>query len=224
MIRKIVQRLNFYRSIRFFRYIYLNFFCKSVVRMDNSRLIPYKGAVIDIEPGAKLIVGGGDVEIGCDLLNGSVMETRVRLRRDAVWNSKGGCRVSYGSTVEVLSGGIIDSQFFTMNSDCVLIAAKSINLGCDVMIGRGVVIYDSDHHTIRDPQGVTTNADAPVKIGDHVWLATHATVLKGSTIGHGSIIGANATVHGDVPANTIYQENKSRTEYGSWSREHPYEH
>lgn len=73
MIRKIVQRLNFYRSIRFFRYIYLNFFCKSVVRTDNSRLIPYKGAVIDIEPGAKLIIGGGDVEIGCDLMNGSVM-------------------------------------------------------------------------------------------------------------------------------------------------------
>ena len=185
-------------------------------------MIPYKGAVIDIEPGAKIILGGGDMEIGCDLLKGSREETRVRLRKHAIWSSEGGCRISYGATVEVLSGGLLDNQFFTMNSGSVLIVAKRIRLGHDVMIGRGVVIYDSDHHTIRNPQGELRNPDAPVTIGDHVWLATHVTVLKGTTIGSASMVAAGTTVRGTMPANSLCQTDRIRQDYGVWSREHPH--
>lgn len=221
MIRKLLQKYDFYRKIRFFRYIQLNFFCKNVIRTDRSLLIPYKGTVIDIEPGAKLILGGGDMEIGCDLLRKSKAETRMRLRKGATWSNEGGCRLSYGTTVEVLSGGVLDSQFFTMNTGSVLIAAKKIAMGHDVMIGRNVVVYDSDHHVIRNEDGNITNPDATVSVGDHVWLATNVTVLKGSEIGSNSIIAANTVVHSRVPADTLYQTGKNRQNYGTWSREHP---
>jgi acetyltransferase-like isoleucine patch superfamily enzyme len=89
------------------------------------------------------------------------------------------------------------------------------------MIGRGVVIYDSDHHTICNATGEITNPDAPVAIGDHVWLATNATVLKGATIGSGSIISANSVVHGNIPGNCLYRAGNIRENYGSWTREHP---
>ena len=221
MIRKLLQKFNFYKKIRIFQYIYWNFFSKSIVRTDQSLLIPYKGAVIDIEPGAKLILGGGDMEIGCDRLKGSKAETLIRLRGNAIWSSEGGCRISYGSTVEILSGGILDSLFFTMNSGSVLVDAKKISLGRDVMIGRGVVIYDSDHHTICNVAGETTNPDAPVIIGDHVWLATNSSVLKGTTIGAGSVIAANSTAHGCIPGDCIYKASYIRENYGSWRREYP---
>ncbi len=226
MIKKIIQRLKFYRQICFFRYVYLNHFCKSVIRTDQSRIIPYKGAVIDLAAGAKLYVGGGDLEIGCDRLCGSHAETRVRLRENAVWSSEGGCRLSYETTVEVLSGGFLDSQFFTMNTGSVLIAAKAIALGRDVMIGRNAVIYDSDHHTICNDRQETTNPDAKVTIGDHVWLATNAMVLKGTTIGEGSMIAANAVVHGTVPPDSQYMVKTMpviRANYGAWKRTHPEE-
>lgn len=221
MIQKILRRLDFYRKIRFFRYIYLNNFCKNIVRTDRSRIIPYRGTVLDLEPGSRIYLGGGDVELGCDRLRGSRAETLVRLRKNAVWSNEGGCRISYGATVEILSGGLLDSQFFTMNSGSVLIVAKEIHLGYDVMIGRGVVLYDSDHHTIRNPQGVVTNCDAPVSIGDHVWLATNVTVLKGTVIGFGSMAAAGTTVRGTVPSNAICQGDRLRPNYGTWSREHP---
>ena len=221
MVKKLLQKLEFYRRIRFFRYIHLNFFCKNVIRTDRSRLIPYKGAAIDIASNAKIILGGGDVEVGCDLLKGSKAETRIRLRENAVWSSEGGCRISYGSTVEILSGGMFDTQFFTMNSNSVLVAAKKISLGRDVMIGRGVVIYDSDHHTIRNVAEETINPDAPVAIGDHVWLATNSSVLKGTTIGAGSIVSAYSTAHGSIPGDCLYKAGILREHYGSWSREHP---
>ena len=221
MIRKIKQRFNFYRKIRFFQYIYLNYFCKNVIRTDQSRLIPYRGAVLDLEPSAKLYIGGGDVELGCDRLKGSKAETLVRLRNRAVWSSEGGCQISYGATVEVLSGGLLDNRFFTMNSGSVLIAAKNIRLGHDVMIGRGVVIYDSDHHAVRNHRGEVHNPDAPIIIGDHVWLATNVTVLKGTTIGAGSMAAAGTTVRGTVPANVICHGDRLLPNYGTWSREHP---
>ena len=156
MINKIVQRLRFYRSIRFFHYLYLNHFCSRVIRTDQSRIIPHRGAVVELEPGAKLYLRGGDLELGCDRLRHSREETLVRLRRDAVWSCDGGCRISYGATIEVLTNALLDSGFFTMNSRSVLVTAKRIRRGWDVMIGRGVVIYDSDHHTIRNAQGQIT--------------------------------------------------------------------
>lgn len=221
MIRKIMQRLKFYTTVRFIPYLYLNHFCKNVIRTDQSHVIPYRGAVLDLEPGARLYLGGGDLELGCERLKGSKTETLVRLRRNAVWSIEGGCQISYGSTVEVLSGAMLDTQFFTMNSGSVLIAAKKICLGHDVMIGRGVVVYDSDHHAVRNSSGEIRNPDAPVIIGDHVWLATNVTVLKGTTIGAGSMAAAGMTVRGTVPANTLCQGDKLRPDYGTWSREHP---
>ena len=221
MISKIFQRIKLYRQLRLFQYIYLNHFCKQVVRTDNSHILPYKGCVLDLAPSARIYLGGGDLEVGCDRLKGSKAETLVRLRENAIWSSEGGCRISYGSTIEILHNAILDSQFFTMNSNSTLIAAKKICLGQDVMIGRGVIIYDSDHHTIRNIQGDVTNSDTPIFVGDHVWLATNTTVLKGSTIGSGSVVAANSLVHGSVPSNAIYQSARMKENYGTWSRDHP---
>ena len=221
MISKIFQRIKLYRQLRLFQYIYLNHFCKQVVRTDNSHILPYKGCVLDLAPSARIYLGGGDLEVGCDHLKGSKAETLVRLRENAIWSCEGGCRISYGSTIEILHHAILDSQFFTMNSNSTLIAAKKIRLGLDVMIGRGVIIYDSDHHTIRNIQGEVTNSDAPIFVGDHVWLATNTTVLKGSTIGSGSIVAANSVVRGAIPSGSLYQPLKTKANYGTWSREHP---
>ena len=97
MISKIFQRIKLYRQLRLFQYIYLNHFCKQVIRTDNSRILPYKGCVLDLAPSARIYLGGGDMELGCDRLKGSKAEMRVRLRENALWSSEGGCKVSYGS-------------------------------------------------------------------------------------------------------------------------------
>lgn len=224
MWNKIVQRLKFYRRVQFWQYVYLNYFCKQVIRTDQSHIIPYKNAVLDLAPTSKIYVGGGDLEIGCDRLKKSKEETRVRLREAAVWSNEGGCRISYGATVEVLHSGILDTQFFTMNSSSVLIAAKHIRLGQDVMIARNVVIYDSDYHSMLNPQHKTINQDKPIYIGDHVWLTTNVTVLKGTVIGRNCLIGANTVLHGQIPCNTLCKMSSTlelQENYGSWNRQHP---
>lgn len=224
MWSKIIQRLRLYSKIRFVQYVYLNYFCKNVIRTDQSHIIPYKNAVLDLAPSSKIYVGDGDLEIGCDRLKGSKTETLIRLRENAVWSSEGGCRISYGATIEVLQNALLDTQFFTVNSNSVLITAKRIQIGRDVMIARNVVIYDSDHHTMTSRKDEVSNPDRPIQIGDHVWLTANVTVLKGTTIGNNCVIGSSSVVHGNIPANTLYQNVGSasmKENYGSWNRSHP---
>lgn len=224
MIKKMMQRIRLYASLNLVQYVYLNHFCKNVIRTDRSHIFPYKHAVLDLAPTAKIYLGGGDIEIGCDRMKGSKTETRVRLRDHAVWSSEGGCKLYYGATVELLHDAQLHNQYFTLNTGSTIVAAKRIQLGHDVMIGRNVVVYDSDHHSLTDDQGNMVNPDMPVVIGDHVWLATNVTVLKGTTIGSGCMIAANAVARGTIAPDTMVQtvhENRKRENYGSWNRKHP---
>lgn len=194
-MRSLLQKLLLFKNVKILQFIYLNYFCKSVQRTGKGRIIPYKYAVIDLEEGSKIVIGDGNLRIGTDQLHGSKAETYLRLREKARWDAIGGCSILYGATLEVLQNAIFSSGFFTMNSGSVLIAAKRIQLGNDVMIARNVVIYDSDFHALGAETDVSA---APVVIGDHVWIATNAMILKGVSIGAGSVIAANTLVSGNV--------------------------
>ena len=221
MLIKIRNRISFYRSIRLFQYLYLNYFCTSVTRSDHSRIIPYKNAVLDLSKSARIVVKKGDIELGCDLLKGSKAETRVRLREGAVWNSLGGCKISYGCTLEILHNGELNTNYFTMNSNSTIITAEKSTLKDDVMISRNVLIYDSDFHPIMDAGETVQNPPEPVTIGKHVWIGANSIILKGVTIGRNTVIGAGSLVFSNVKDNQIYKTERKiilNDNYGSWRR------
>ena len=214
--------ISFLKKVNIFDFFYLNYFCKSIIRTDHYKVIPYKNAVIEIPKTAKIYVESGDIEIGCDVLRKSHEETRIRLGENAIWTSKGGCKISYGSTIEVLNNAVLNSDYFTMNCNSVLVSAKRIDIGQDVMLGRNVVIYDSDFHTLIGKNGEVLNPSASVKIENHVWLGTNVMVLKGTIIGKNSVVGANTIVKKKITEGVIYktkQEGLIRDEVGKWNRE-----
>lgn len=88
-------------------------------------------------------------------------------------------------------------------SGSVIAAAKSISLGRNVRCGANTLITDSDWHA----GDARTGADAPVTIGDNVWLGYGVKVLKGVTIGENSLIGACSVVTKDIPANVVAAGN-----------------
>ncbi|MBI2685995.1 MAG: acyltransferase [Acidobacteria bacterium] len=111
--------------------------------------------------------------------------------------------------------GILRIESNTSIGDFATIAAEeSIVIGRDVMMAESVSIRDFDHCYGRGDvpmhaQGMVTS---PVRIQDDVWIGTNVTILKGSEIGQGCIIGANAVVKrqlepfaiaAGVPARTI---------------------
>lgn len=81
----------------------------------------------------------------------------------------------------------------------VHIAAKSsITIGKNVRIAPYTLIMDSDFHDIREH--TSDGLCAPIIIEDNVWIASRAIILKGVTIGKGSVVAAGAVVTKSVPA------------------------
>lgn len=224
MKESIKRRYEFIKKIRIFHFFYLNYFCKNVVRKDGSKLIPYKNAVIELHRTSQIVLCRGDIELGCDLVRGSKAETRLRLKQGAKWNSDGGCKISYQSTLELLNDAELRSGYFTMNSNSTIVAANKMTLGQDVMISRNVIVYDSDFHSILSENDICANKNKEVVIGDHVWLAANTMVLKNSKIGNGTIISAGSIVRTTISSDSIYNCNSSepiKKLNGKWIRDIP---
>ncbi|WP_241988658.1 putative colanic acid biosynthesis acetyltransferase [Cryobacterium breve] len=77
---------------------------------------------------------------------------------------------------------------------------EPVVIGSDVCISQGVLLCTGSH----DRTSQTFEFDnAPIVVEDGAWIAARATVLRGSRIGHDSVIGATALVTGNVPARAV---------------------
>lgn len=89
-------------------------------------------------------------------------------------------------------------------------AASEVTIGAGTIIGADCLITDTDFHL---PTGLYTWSNSlletskPVHIGKGCFLGARCIILKGVTIGDGSIIGAGAVVTRDVPAEHLAAGN-----------------
>ena len=89
-------------------------------------------------------------------------------------------------------------------SGTVIAAAKSVRIGNDVICGANSTITDTDFHFSDPLKRQNKHAPAgPVVIEDNVWLGLNVTVLKGVTIGKGSVVATNSTVVKSIPAGVL---------------------
>ena len=196
-MRLFFKRLQNICNIDILVYLKLNYFSNKIVKMGKGRIIPYKGAIIEMAPGSVIYIGDNDVLIGTNKLKHSKAETYIRLRENSLWDAQYGCAVSFGSTIEVLKNARLETGYFTMNSFSTIVSSRSITLGNDVMIARDVIIYDSDFHQIKVKKR-SLEKSLPVTIGNHVWLGSRSIILKGVAIGRNSIVAAGAIITEDV--------------------------
>jgi acetyltransferase-like isoleucine patch superfamily enzyme len=78
-------------------------------------------------------------------------------------------------------------------------ASLSISVGVESMIGPFCYITDHDHGTgVAGPISAQALVEAPVKVGNNVWIGAHVVILKGVSIGDNAVIGAGAVVTTDV--------------------------
>lgn len=87
-----------------------------------------------------------------------------------------------------------------------------VEIGDDCIFADEAYVGDFDHRT-DDPitpiqrQGIVKS---PVRIGPDCWIGTKAVILRGSTIGGGSVIGASAVVRGRFPECSVIVGNLAR--------------
>lgn len=89
------------------------------------------------------------------------------------------------------------------NHNCSLTAKETIAIGDNVVIANNVVIVDHDHRFCST--GVTNGYTvAPVCIKENVWIGANSVILKGVTIGEGTVIAAGSIVNKSIPARELW--------------------
>lgn len=112
------------------------------------------------------------------------------------------------------------------------ICRTRIDVGNDVTMAWGITLYDHDSHSTNweyrqhdneqcyndyiETGCNITNKDwahinsAPIRIEDKVWIGMDVLVLKGVTIGEGSVVAARSVVTKDVPPFSLVAGNPAR--------------
>ena len=99
-----------------------------------------------------------------------------------------------------------------ISSSCIW-ARSSIRIGRRVNIGANCIILDHDAHSL-DPErrlsysdDYASTATSPVEIGDDVLVGTSCIILKGVSIGRGSVLGAGSVLTRSIPEGELWAGN-----------------
>ena len=93
-----------------------------------------------------------------------------------------------------------------LNRATMIDASERIEIGANAMIGPFCYITDHDHKAGSADELIAK----PTRIGERVWLGAHVSVLKGVTIGDGSVVGAGSVVTKSLPAGVVAVGNPAR--------------
>ena len=124
-----------------------------------------------------------------------------------------GDRVRVRGRVTINGGGLVTVGADTLLNGCWIGGRTSVTIGAGCLISD-CDITDSDFHNLEpsrrhEPPGERTQR--PVHLGENVWVGAHAIVLKGSTIGRNSVVGAGAVVRGEVPSDVVVRRQPSQS-------------
>lgn len=149
--------------------------------------------MVDIERGGKMIIG-----------------THFRMNNGRYYNKIGR---QQPCMFIVKCNGVLRMGDHVGASATAFVCSLSITIGDHVKFGGNCVIYDTDFHSLNyldrrneteDPSKVRS---APVVIENDVFIGAHSIILKGVTIGKGSIIAAGSVVSRSVPVGEIWGGN-----------------
>lgn len=141
---------------------------------------------------------------------------RKRIRPCTFWigdNARFSCKgfsMYEGASVVLLEGASLTIGRNSYMNDSLIQCANQISIGDDCAIAGDVLIQDTDFHPMLDEKGEERPYVKPINIGNHVWICAKATILKGITIGDGSVVAAGAVVTKDVPPRCLVGGNPAR--------------
>ncbi|SCP99688.1 acyltransferase [Anaerobium acetethylicum] len=135
-----------------------------IVIGDLSRVVDCR---IEITGNDNVIHLGDKVNINKTIINIAGDKNEFRMDR-------------YSSTNANVEFGIMDGTKLLIGEDC--------------MISRNTQFWTGDYHAILNTEGRRINPSEDVTIGNHVWIGTGTSVLKGAVVPDNSIVGASSLV------------------------------
>lgn len=192
--------INKLKKVEILKTLYYTFLSRNINKIERkSKFICLKKSNFQLAKSAKIILNGTLMFSDNDI-NGSIRQSNLRMDNNSLLEIKKSFSVYYGADIILFKDAKLrlGSGFF--NSNIKIRCHKKIEIGDNVAISHDVTIMDSDAH---DGLWDGYEKTKPIKIGNHVWIGTRVTILKGVTIGDNAIIAAGSVVTKNVPNNTI---------------------
>lgn len=112
----------------------------------------------------------------------------------------------HGFVVLIAEGGLIEiGEDCFFNNYCSINSNQKVSIGAGSIFGENVKIYDHNHR-FRDPDKKIKDQgfnNGEVLIGEHCWIGSNVTILKGANIGNNCVIGAGCIIADKIEDNTI---------------------
>ena len=100
-------------------------------------------------------------------------------------------------------GNVIFGDNVYANFNLTLVDDTYIEVGNNVMFGPNVTLATAGHPIEPSLRKKGYQYNAPITIGDNVWIGANTLVMPGVKIGENSVIGGGSVVTKDVPANVV---------------------
>ena len=111
-------------------------------------------------------------------------------------------------TFSIVGGQLIIGNNTSFNRNDIIVCHEMIKIGDNCSFGPNVTVYDHDHKYSTKGHEKEKYNTSPIIIEDGCWIGANATILRGTHIGEGSVIGAGTVVKGRIPPHSIVTSNR----------------
>jgi acetyltransferase-like isoleucine patch superfamily enzyme len=113
--------------------------------------------------------------------------------------------VGDGTKIRCHEGEVVIGAKTVLGQECTISAYRHIRIGEQCVIADRAMFIDFDHGVaeVERPIRVQGIYKRDTVVGSNVWVGYGACVLRGVRVGDNSVIGTNAVVTKDVPANAV---------------------
>ena len=135
------------------------------------------------------------VQIGYNFirnLDGKFERSIVELRKPGKVVFSGKCCLGSGTRLNV-HGTLTFGDNVRINGNSNICCFSDVEIGGGTIVSWDCLFMDTDFHKIYE-DGKITNENSPIKIGKNCWIGCRATVLKGSEVPDGCVVGAGSLV------------------------------
>lgn len=184
--------------------VWYNIFSKKVENsvLKKKYFIIEKNCTIRISRKGKLVLDS-TLHFGTKRVKGSTLDSRLLIEDGGVLHVYGGeYIVGYGADIEVFKNATLEiGGGIGSNIGLTIVCGNKISIGRNTGCGRNVTIRDNNGGHAISIRGYKNSL--PVTIKEHVWLTESCTVMPGTVIETGAIIGARSVVSGHIPGSCI---------------------
>lgn len=110
-----------------------------------------------------------------------------------------------GTKIRCHEGHVEIGEKTVFGQECTISAYQHVRIGEQCVIADRVMFIDFDHGVVEVERPIRLQGiyKRDVEVGSNVWIGYGACILRGVRVGDNAIVGTNAVVTKDVPANAV---------------------